>query len=1533
LSYTQERLWFLQQLQPESAAYNIPLGVRLSGKLDQQVLTKSLNELVRRHEVLRTNFVLKDGGPVQVIATELEVKPQQIDLRDMTESEREVEALRLGRKEVVQPFDLEHGPLIRVKLLRLREEEHVLLVTMHHIVSDGWSSRIMVREFSQLYRTYVRGQEPSLPELKVQYADYAAWQREWLQGEALEEQLKYWRKQLAEMEPLVLPTDYARPPAQQHRGAWQNMQLSLSLSTALGEFSQREQTTLFITLLTGFKILLHRYSGRQDIVVGTPVAGRKRPQLEPLIGCFLNTLVLRTEIPENASFQEVLRKVRETALGAYSHEDIPFEKVLEAVNPQRTLSRTSLFQVFVNMLALPDPLVDELPGVKAEIVELPEESSKFDLTLYIYLQQGKINFSLVYNADLFLPERIAEMLRQFEYLLEQAVRAPAQRLEDLTLITSHAHQLLPDPSQELALVPQATVAEKILLQAAAHPELSAVQHNNTIHDYRELTQRASEIAEALVVSGLKANEVVAVSGNRSFGFVAAMLGAFMARGVLLMLDSRLPVARRLLMMRESHARALLCVGVEPVSHDADLLCIHVDEKNGSVVVPVAKHRAAVELPHVLAEDPAYIFFTSGTTGAPKAILGWHMGLGHFLSWQEQSFSINTADKFAQLTGLSFDVSLRDIFLPLVSGATLLIPENTEDLGFDKIIPWIKKEKITGIHTTPSIAQSWLAHAVEECPLPDLKYVFFAGEPLTDTLVRQWRRMLPGSAQIINLYGPTETTLAKCFYRVPSDEKLRASTQPVGYPLPQTQALVLRSENQLCGVGELGEIVIRTPFRSLGYLNAPDEQRARFVPNPWRNDSSDLLYRTGDLGRYRPDGSIEIFGRLDDQIKIRGIRIQPEEITATLLRHPSVQTCFVAAVKSEDGENTLVAYVVSRNGTANIQELRAYLNNELPGSMVPTAFAFLQDLPLTANGKIDRKSLPVPALMADSETKKRAPRTPIEAELVEIFCKALKVEEVGIDDDFFGLGGHSLLATQVISRVRSAFSVELPLRALFEAPTAAGLAERVWSLRGVGPVAAPMVPVARNGDLPLSFAQQRLWFLDQLHPNSSAYNNSYAMRIKGVLNVDATREALSEIVKRHEVLRTTFMQTQKGPVQLVQPDTEFRLEVEDLCGIALEEREAEMLHRLQTEADRPFDLQHGPLLRARILKLEKEDHVLQVVLHHIVTDGWSQHILLREFACLYTAFATGQPSPLAEMKLQYGDFAVWQREWLKGEVLAEQMEYWKKELHGMHMLDLPVDIRRTGVAQGVGRAPFRLTQESTQKIKQLTNNHHATLFMVLTAAFHSLLGWYADQDDVVTGTDVANRTWREVEGLIGFFVNQLVLRTDLSGDPAFSELLRRVRTAALGAYTHQDVPFEKIVEELAPARVSDQLPLFNVKMIMYNTPEALELSLSGLQVQEIPVASSAPKYLLTFALVERAEALQGVLEYPREMFKDDSIELFLLLFRKILDLAVADPGIRLNAIREQLHRLKESHQRQTKVSLQNELERRFSSAKRVKVAVN
>ena len=1227
LSFAQQRLWFLQQLEPESAAYNIPFGIRLSGELDRQVLVRSLNELVRRHEVLRISIAVRDGGPVQVIAAEQELKIEEIDLREMSEAEREAEAKRVAEEEAQRPFDLQRGPLLRVKLLHLAEQEHVLLVTMHHIVSDGWSTGIMIREFNQLYGAYVQGEESPLPELKVQYADYAVWQREWLQGEVLEEQLKYWRKQLAEMEPLDLPTDGLCCPVQQHRGGRESLQLSSALSAALIELSQREQTTLFITLLTGFKILLHRYSGGQDIAVGTPVAGRKRPELEPLVGCFLNTLVLRTEIAENVSFRQLLRQVHETALDAYSHEETPFEKILEAVNPQRTLNRTSLFQVFVNMLALPEPLAVELPGVKAEIVELPERSSKFDLTLYIYFQQGKIDLSLVYDADLFLPTRIAEMARQFESLLQQAVASPSRQLEDFTLVTPQA-EVLPDPSQEIPLVSQSTIVDKILLQAAAHAGLSAVQHNNTTHDYRELIQRARAIAEGLIASGLKPNEVVAVSGNRSFGLVAAMLGTFMARGVLLMLDSKLPVARRLLMMSESHARALLCAGTEQISDAADLICIHIDENNASLLPPLAKQQEVVELPNVLSEDPAYVFFTSGTTGTPKAILGWHMGLGHFLSWQQQTFSISTADKFAQLTGLSFDVALRDIFLPLVSGATLLIPQDTEDLGFEKIIPWIKEEKITGIHTTPSIARWWLAHAKEEHPLPNLRHVFFAGEPLTDTLVCQWRKTFPGPAEIINLYGPTETTLAKCFYRVPSNEKLRVSTQPAGYPLPQTQVLIMRSGSQLCGVGELGEIVIRTPFRSLGYLNAPEEQRARFLPNPWRNNSSDLLYRTGDLGRYHPDGSIEIAGRLDDQIKIRGIRIQPEEITATLSRHPAVQMCFVAAVKSEDGENTLVAYVVSNNSIANIQELRAYLSNKLPGSMVPAAFVFLQELPLTANGKVDRKALPEPQWVREGE--REVASTPDEEILCGIFCDVLKQPQVGISDDFFELGGHSLLATKAVSRVRSAFGVELPLRELFEAPTVAGLAERVRSLRGTGQVAPAIMRVVREGDMPLSYAQQRLWFLQQLEPESAAYNIPFGMRLRGELNRQVLSKSLNELVRRHETLRISIAVRDGGPVQVIAAEQELKIEEIDLRGLTEEEREVEALRLGQEEAAQPFDLGRGSLVRVKLLQLAEQEHVLLVTMHHIVSDGWSMGIMAREIGQLYGAYVKGEESRLARV---------------------------------------------------------------------------------------------------------------------------------------------------------------------------------------------------------------------------------------------------------------------------------------------------------------
>ncbi|HEV2962266.1 MAG TPA: amino acid adenylation domain-containing protein [Candidatus Angelobacter sp.] len=1072
--------------------------------------------------------------------------------------------------------------------------------------------------------------------------------------------------------------------------------------------------------------------------------------------------------------------------------------------------------------------------------------------------------------------------------------------------------------------------------ARQYPYRLALQGNGVTATFRELEERSCNIQRALSAIGVQKGDVIALATeDRSF-LIAAILGVLKQGGIFAPISPFFPDERLQTMLHLVQPKVVVGESAE-IGRLRQLLSglggtsLLVDK---TTLVTCDEAGKDVYSPGWDGDDCCYIFFTSGSTGQPKPIAGRIKAVDHFVRWEIEECEIAFGRRTSQLISPTFDAFLRDIFVPLCSGGTICLPPMAEN-GVDPnvLCAWIEEEEVNVIHCVPTLLRALLSAAGKRT-LQSVTHLFVSGEVLTPGDVGRWFQCRNGSqARLINLYGPSETTMTKFAYCVnPGDQELGAI--PIGKPIRGAEAILLDQHGRPSPDGAIGEIYIRTPYRSLGYYGQPDLNKEAFIANPFRNDPNDLLYRTGDIGRVLEDGNYEFLGRIDSQIKLRGIRIELSEIESVIRTYPQVQDCVVLAPEAPSGEKTLCAYYVSR-APVNAVDLRDFLGQKLPEYMRPAAYVELPKLPLLSNGKVDRSQLPAP-----QQWLLRVGHLPPAGAVEEILCgiweEILRLEKVGVEDSFFELGGHSLMATQVISRVRHVFDCEVSLRAFLQQPTIRKLAcevERQTQDPALKMVAPISVVSGRERGLPLSFAQQRLWFLDQLHPNSSAYNIPYAVRMKGDLNVNATREALSEIVKRHEALRTTFMQTQEGPVQLVQRNTEFRLEVEDLCGVALEEREAEMLRRVQGEADRPFDLEHGPVLRARILRLGREEHVLQVVMHHIVNDGWSQHILLREFACLYAAFAVGRPSPLAEMELQYGDFAVWQRKWLRGEVLAEQVDYWKRELRGMDMLELPVDSCRTDLGQSVGVVPFRLTTESTQKIKQLSNGHHATVFMVLTAAFHLLLGWYAGQEDVVAGTDVANRNRREVEGMIGFFVNQLVLRTDLSGDPAFSELLQRVRTATLGAYAHQDVPFEKVVEELAPARIGDGLPLFNVKMIMQNTPEALEFSLPGLQIETIPVAPSVPKYLLAFTLAERAEALQGELEYPREMFKESSIELFLLLFREILDLAVANPGIRLNAIREQLHGLKESHQRQKKVSLQYELERRFSSARRVKVVLS
>jgi amino acid adenylation domain-containing protein len=1021
----------------------MPYAARVVGPLDVEALRRAFQAMTVRHEALRTTISEGEDGPVQVVGPCSDFPLEITDLSSLPQGEREAEARRLAMSRAQVPFDLTKDPPLRACLLRLAEREHVLLRTVHHIASDAWSLGVLDRELATLYDGLVTGRQDPLPELPIQYADFSVWQRRRMESDALQRQLAYWKRQLEAAPPLLeLPGDRPRPAASSYRGAEASLLLPESLRVALGALSRKEGGTLFMTMLAAFQLLLARWSGQRDVVVGAPIAGRTHVELEGLIGFFVNTLVMRTSLSGSPSFQELLARVRETALEAYSNQELPFERLVEELQPERRLNYNPLFQVLFQV---------ENTGrrdLKLHGLELSEFgrfgfSAKFDLTLRVQETPDGLSCICKYSEDLFSQATIAHLLEQYEVLLEQIVASPGNPVGSYSLLTPRSRLLIPDPHATLPTPPYPVVTEAVSRVVRETPGRPAIEQGSRIWTYGELGEAVDALARALHARGVARGSVVAVTGPSSFGLVAGMLAVLASGGVMLPIAVDLPERRKRLMLEEARASHLLQVG-DAAGESAwwqglgPVVVLPVDERTGKVAGAGAEAFPSDPggLPAPAADDPAYIFFTSGTSGTPKAVLGIHRGIGHFLDWQCTTFGIAPGDRCGQLTNISFDVVLRDVFLPLWSGATLCLPP--KDLPPDRVLTWLASEEISVVHVVPSLAHAWLEHATPGLSLPSMRWVFFAGEPLTEPLIRLWREVVPEACGVVNLYGPTETTMVKCCYRVPSEAL--PGVQPVGGPLPQSQALVLSDENRLCGVNEQGEIVLRTPFMTRGYVNAVEAQRKHFVPNPFGSDPGDVIYRTGDLGRYRPDGTLMVLGRLDHQIKIRGVRIEPEEVTAVLSRHPQVRACAVIGIGLGAQPMALVAYVVAVQGETTGAVLRNYLAERLPGPLVPSAFVFLESLPLTPNGKLDHRRLPVPgAADSQEEDDHAAPVTPLEEAVTQIWAGVLELERVGVHDDFFALGGHSLLATRIVSRLRSAFGVELPLRAFFEAPTVAGLA--------------------------------------------------------------------------------------------------------------------------------------------------------------------------------------------------------------------------------------------------------------------------------------------------------------------------------------------------------------------------------------------------------------------------------------------------------------------------------------------------------------
>ncbi|HEU0253085.1 MAG TPA: amino acid adenylation domain-containing protein, partial [Pyrinomonadaceae bacterium] len=1460
LSFTQQRLWFLDELEPGLPIYNIPAAIKLTGALDINALTRSLNEVVRRHEALRTIFISIDGRPRQVIVPALTLSIPVVELGELSAAEQEKRVRELRDAEARQPFRLSRGPLLRARLLRLDQQDHILLLTVHHIVSDGWSTGLLVRELTSLYESFTDGTPSSLTELEIQYADFAVWQSEWAESEEHQEQLDYWRQKLQDAaHVLELPTDHPRPAVRSFRGATQSVLLDKDLTQKLRELSQSEGATLFMTLLAAFQILLYRYTRQNDILVGSPIANRNPVETEQLIGFFANTLVLRTVLSDSP-FREILGRVRETCLEAYAHQELPFEKLVEVLHPERSLSSAPLFQaMFVLRNAPQAPL--NLPNLTLQLMEAHSGTAKFDLTLSIVEVGQELQGSLEYSTDLFEPATIKRMVEHFTTLLEGIAAAPEQRISELPLLSVvEREQLLLDWNETDREFERARcLHEGFEAQVEKTPDAIAVVFEQEQLSYRELNSRANQLAHYLVRLGVGPETLVGICMERSLELMVAVLGVLKAGGGYFPLDPAFPQQRLSFLLADAKAPVLLT---------QERLLARLPEYAGTIVSldsdwsEIAGESEANLDSGVTPENIAYVIYTSGSSGKPKGVVVEQRQILNYIEAISERLKFEGGASYALVQPLTVDAAQTVLFPPWYAGGTvhLIAQERATDAA--ALQEYFGEHAIDCLKIAPSHLET-LHQAGQGKSLLPRRWLVLGGESPRREWIEQLRTSAP-ECEIVNHYGPTETTVAMLTHGVNgASEALTKGVMPLGRPLANTRAYVLDKDLQPVPVGVAGELFIGGECVTRGYLGQPEKTAQQFIPDPFGAEPGARLYKTGDLVRYEADGKLSFIGRADEQVKIRGHRVEPGEIEAALIEHEAVRDCIAMIREDVAGDPRLVAYCVS-DQEPSISELRSFLAERLPAHMLPSAFVLLESLPLTPHGKVDRKQLPAPDQTRATTAEYTAPRTSVELRLAAIWQDVLNVERVGVDDNFFDLGGHSLLATQVISRVRDGFKIELPLRALFEAPTVGLLAAKVAAVvQTCVELEGPRVVERQPNGMPLSFAQQRLWFMQQLEPESSAYHIPGAVRLRGPLAVRELEQSLNEIIERHESLRTVFPATAGQPLQQVLERVEWRLSELDLTALVGEQQEKEVAAILRSEVQQSFNLSNGPLFRVVLARVAADEHVLLVVLHHIIADGWSMEVLLRE---LVNRYESRERSTLPELSVQYVDYAQWQREWLSGDVLDQQVSYWKEQLaDAPPVLELPIDAPRLARKSLRGSTlSFSLEQSLAEPLRKISRDNETTLFMTLLAAFNVLLYRHTGQTDIVVGTPIANRTRAEIEPLIGFFVNTLVLRTELNGNPSFSELLKRVREVCLGAYAHQDLPFEKLVELLQPDRGLTHAPLFQVTFALTNAPRELSES-KTLEWSILDVATETSKFDLSLQLVETEDGLRGSLQYNVDLF--------------------------------------------------------------------
>lgn len=1506
LSFAQERLWFLEQLGGSTAAYNMPIGVLLRGELDIDALQRALNEIVARHGALRSTFTTAGRQAVAVTASSGELELEQVDLRG--ELDPKLEAQRMLAEFASRPFDLAGGPLVRAKLLRLADEERVLEMVFHHIVCDGYSQTVILRELGTLYEAHRLGEPVALGGPGIQYGEFAHSQRTALEASGIDEIVAPWLERLAGApQALEIPTDRPRSVVPGNAGATYRMRLTPALASAVRRFARASKVTPYATLLSTFYVLLYRHSGQADIVIGATTAGRERPELQDGVGLFANTVALRGDLSGDPSFHELVGRVSDTIRWAIAHERAPLQEIVARLPLERDLSRHPLFQVFCAHVPLATLAIEG-----AEPYDVGPTTSRFDLTLFIEEEPAhELELAWEYSTDLFGAATIERLAERYVRLLEHALADPKGSIEELPLLDAQERERAiaagRDSGREYPVGCMHRAFERF---AAAAPDAVAVSFEGESLTYGQLNARANRIAHRLIALGAGPEVLVALFFEPSLELVVAILGVLKAGAAYLPLDPEHPRERLEFVLADASPKAIVT--------DRRLR-----ERLGELdITSVCLDRDAAELQRLSAEDPvtavtpenlAYLIYTSGSTGRPKGVQVEHRQVARLFSATREWFGFGPRDVWMLLHSYAFDFSVWELWGPLAHGGQLVISPVWSTRSPQALATLVADRKVTVLNATPSLFATTQDELLRNACELDLRFVIFGGEALRPSVLRPWfEHYGDGGPTLVNMYGITETTVHVTYRPLEAIDCEREGS-PVGVPIPDLSVYVLDDRGAPVPSGVAGELFVGGAGLARGYLNRPELTAERFVDNPF---GPGRLYRTGDVAARLPDGQLEFRGRADDQVKIRGFRIELGEIESTMREHPGVGDCVAVAVEVAQGDARLAAYVVAKGCGAPAalrEELMGHLERRLPSYMVPAALMVLDRIPLTRNGKIDRRALPAPSWELAQAADFVEPRTPTEAAVAEVWQDVLAVERVGVADNFFNLGGHSLLAARVVTQVRKRCDVEISVRALFEKPTLGEFAAAVDAARAKAvqasvdaePSAAPDsrepdgADTKRPGEAhPLSFPQQQLLFFDQLAPGNVTYNAALAWGVEGPLDIDALHGALTRLFERQETLRTVFAWGEQAtPGQVVLEQCAVELPRVDLSGLDSEQRDAELARLLGERALRPFDLAAEPMLRVTLFALGPERHVILFALHHIAFDAWAVEVLYRELGELYAAKLGRREPQLPDLTLQYRDFAAWQRDRLQGERLGEELEFWRTQLAGAPTVaQLPADRPRAAEQTFDGAThAFTLDSDLLEPLRELCAATGVTPYMLLLAAFGTLLYRSSGQDDILVGGPMANRELPGIENLIGFFANTVVVRLRLDGNPTFGEMLARARDSVLVSYEHQEVPLELVVDAVRPERDPAVHPLFQVNFRV-RVGDAPALELAGTRTERVAVDLGLARFELSFELHILRERIEAELTYNSARFDPSTAQRLAGDFGALLRTVLADPDTRLLSLK-------------------------------------